>query len=396
MHADLGPVDATLPDLRCGARWEDIHRVRPRAPLTCPGCTGAVRAKRSPKKLRFFAHDVVTPDCPHHGESLAHHLLKAELAGAAREAGWVCALEVAGHGWRADVLSTHPTQGRPLAWEAQLAAITIEDVEERGRRMREDGVGVCWVSDRSLPWLGQAPSIRVERADDGTLMIIDGLARFVSSWCPKRHKCSHLAAVGPCPGHGHWEPVEPLPLVRLAAAIRDDTTRPLRLRSGVHQAWREQDRVVRWTTAAYAALEAEQVAATEVAEAAQAAALAAYRRGLPPAPPPPDVRRRRLHQAGIAQLVAEEAPRQTGEPAVFDPPQARWAWGVPVSIGGRVRAVICPDPTAVPAVLDRLASVVLYVPADKDVDVLAGHAAPGQRIAVVNGQRRDLQLGGGP
>ncbi|MFJ8745814.1 hypothetical protein ACIRL2_41460 [Embleya sp. NPDC127516] len=354
-----------------------------------------MRAKRSPKGLRFFAHDAVTPDCPHNGESLAHHLLKAELAGAAREAGWVCALEVAGNRWRADVLSTHPTEGRALAWEAQLAAITIEDVEERSRRMRADGVEVCWVTDRSPPWLGQAPSVRVERADDGALMVVDGLARFVPSWCPKRHKCSRLAAVGPCPGHGHWEPVEPLPLVRFAAAIRDDATRPLRLRSGVHHAWRERDQAVRWTTAAYAALEAEQVAATEAAEAAHVAALAAYRRNLPPVPPPPEVRRRRLHQAAIAQLVAEEAPRQTGEPAVFDRPHARWAGGVPVSIGGRVRAVICPDPAAVPAVLDRLASVVLYVPADKDVDVLAGHAAPGQRIAVVNGQRRDLRLGRG-
>lgn len=389
VHAGLGLVDATLDDLGCGARWADIHRVQPRAQLTCPGCSGAVGAWRSPKGLRYFRHDAKTPDCPHNGEGLDHHLLKTELAGVAREAGWVCALEVAGNGWRADVLATHPTTGRALAWEAQLAKIGIDDVLKRSRAMRADSVEVCWVSDSDTPWLAQAPSIRVARADDGALRIADGLARFEDRWCPERVE-PYADGVRSCPGHGTWLPVDPLPLVTFAAALLVGTVRPHRLRARIPWEWAEGGRTVRWTTPAYVERESAQIAAT-------AAAKAASRR---------DRKRRfpgsqavRIQQDALAGVVAADIRRRTGREPVFGERSAAWAWGIPVLEGGRVRAVVSPLPDHVPAVVDRLASVVVYVLGCRERDVLAGHAAPGQQINVMNSYLRGQprrSWGGGP
>jgi len=249
VHAQLGPVDATLEDLGGGLRWEDVHRARPRAPLTCAGCSGPVYPKRSPRGLRFFAHETLTPNCPHHGESPEHHLLKTELAGTARQAGWTCALEVAGNGWRADVLARHPTGGRALAWEAQLSGITIEDIEERTRRMRAENVEVCWVTDRAPAWLAQAPSVRVERVDN-VLAVVDGLARFETRWCGDRTEIERESRTT-CPGHGGWRAVDALPLVRFAAAVLADSVHPHWLRTAVPWDWADQGRTLHWTTRAY-------------------------------------------------------------------------------------------------------------------------------------------------
>ena len=81
--------------------------------------------------MRFFAHDADAPNCGLAGESLAHRLLKIELASAIRAAGWHAELEVPGNGWRADVLATSPDGKTRMAWEAQLAASTAEDLGMR-------------------------------------------------------------------------------------------------------------------------------------------------------------------------------------------------------------------------------------------------------------------------
>ncbi len=55
LHAELGPLDATLEDLGGPVAWDQVHRVRPRAPLTCRGCGQGRQAKVSKLGLRFFA-----------------------------------------------------------------------------------------------------------------------------------------------------------------------------------------------------------------------------------------------------------------------------------------------------------------------------------------------------
>src|SRR3546814_5673800 len=73
---------------------------------------------------------------------MAHRLLKLQLASAIRDAGWYAELEVAGEGWRADVLATSPDGTRRMAWEAQLAQITGAELRERTARMEASGVPV--------------------------------------------------------------------------------------------------------------------------------------------------------------------------------------------------------------------------------------------------------------
>lgn len=114
-HAAAGVLDATTNPLGGDATWSAIHRARPRAPLTCRECGHGLHAKLSAKGLRFFAHDAAAPDCSLAGETIAHRLLKLQLASAIRDAGWFADLEVAGEGWRADVLATSPDGSRRMA-----------------------------------------------------------------------------------------------------------------------------------------------------------------------------------------------------------------------------------------------------------------------------------------
>lgn len=56
VHPKRGRLDATVEDLGCGWAREAVHRVRPPAELRCPECGHGLRAKVSPRGLRFFAH----------------------------------------------------------------------------------------------------------------------------------------------------------------------------------------------------------------------------------------------------------------------------------------------------------------------------------------------------
>ncbi|MFD8321867.1 competence protein CoiA family protein [Kitasatospora purpeofusca] len=181
VHAEWGTVFAHLPDLGCGQAWERVWKARPAAPLACPECLHPVHAKVSRGGLRFFAHAPRPPHCEIalQGESEAHHLLKLELVGAAREAGAHAELEVraADGSWRADVLATDPTGTRRTALEAQLSPITDDGITARTERMLADGVTSCWFSDRPRPpWLGTVPSLRLAAADSG-LVVAEGLVK---------------------------------------------------------------------------------------------------------------------------------------------------------------------------------------------------------------------------
>lgn len=95
--------------------WEQIHRARPRVPLTCPECGWALCPKPSPNRLRYFAHDPGAPECSLREETEQHRQLKRDLADCCRQVpGWMAELEQAGpeRAWRADVLATHTTGNR--------------------------------------------------------------------------------------------------------------------------------------------------------------------------------------------------------------------------------------------------------------------------------------------
>ncbi|MGW6602497.1 competence protein CoiA family protein [Streptomyces sp. NPDC055036] len=182
VHAEWGTVFAHLPDLGCGRSWEAVWKTRPPAPLTCDECRHPMYAKTSRSGLRFFAHAPGAPTCALGLESVAHHLLKLELANAARDAGAHAELEAPGPNgaWRADVLATDPAGAWKTALEAQLAPITSVDITARTEKMTADGVTSIWFSDRPRPpWLGTVPSVRLERPE-GTkhLAVAEGLVKF--------------------------------------------------------------------------------------------------------------------------------------------------------------------------------------------------------------------------
>lgn len=195
LHAGWGRLDASLDDLGCGRSWADVHRVKG-LELACPECRGRVFpecrgrvfARLSPHRARHFYHQVRPDDCALANESPEHHLLKLELATAARAAGFRAELEVGNEArtWRADVL-VFDREDRPfMALEAQLSPMTPRDARMRTDRYAADGVAVCWISMEKRPWERGVPSLRVapprNRGDAWTVR--HGMARY--TWAAPR------------------------------------------------------------------------------------------------------------------------------------------------------------------------------------------------------------------
>jgi hypothetical protein len=124
-------------------------------------------AKKSKLGLRYFAHVSDQPRCPSTGETAEHLSLKAQLAQAVRRAGWDVELEAMPRlgdvgGWRADVLATDPTTGQRVAFEAQLASMTVDEGTERTAKYAADDIATLWVTTNSPVWLWQIPGFRVQ------------------------------------------------------------------------------------------------------------------------------------------------------------------------------------------------------------------------------------------
>jgi competence protein CoiA len=88
-------------------------------------------------------------DCELANESPEHHLLKLELATAARAAGFRAELEVGNEArtWRADVL-VFDRQNRPfMALEAQLSPMTPQDARMRAAGSAVGGPGAQQLAD---------------------------------------------------------------------------------------------------------------------------------------------------------------------------------------------------------------------------------------------------------
>ncbi|MGA5207951.1 hypothetical protein [Streptomyces variegatus] len=302
-----------------------------------------MHAKVSNLGLRFFAHASGAPTCTLAEESIAHHLLKLELAQAARAAGWFAELEVSGPDgrWRADVLAS-TAGGRRIALEAQLASITAADIRARTERMSAYGVSACWFSDRSrLPWLGIVPSVRLAQQGDD-LVAVEPMARFVGAyWTPeppiplvefiRRRLTSHLVAHVPRTPQQHVaRPVRTLwahPKCVLAEAkkLRDEEK---------HQraTQEEEIRAERRGWARHEAAVAERTARSDP----DREALARHSGQLP----------------GIDQAIAQVAARYLSHRPVtvgWSVGDSRYACGVPlVSEAGTLLAVFDPLPQSGP------------------------------------------------
>lgn len=148
-------------------------------------------AKVSRNGLRFFAHLRRPESCTMEGESPAHRDLKHRIALMIRDAGFEATVEVTpsvndAGGWRADVLGTAPS-GRRVAFEIQLAGMTIAEGQERTDRYARDQIMTIWVSTKHAIWISALPSARL-RLEPDTITADRGLARLNDrtpySWRP--------------------------------------------------------------------------------------------------------------------------------------------------------------------------------------------------------------------
>ncbi|MGW6684920.1 competence protein CoiA family protein [[Kitasatospora] papulosa] len=202
LHAGLGRLDSTLPDLGHQLDWAQLHKARPRPLLVCPQCKWGLHAKVSRYGVRFFCHDSGRPpSCELSNESWEHHMLKLELAAAIRAAGWFAELEVpaADGSWRADVMASSADGTQRMAWEAQLSPITNDDIQYRTERYRAEGIRVCWVSPHKKPpqWISAVPAVRVRAPEDRgqSWMVDDGLAGFdytAGGWGFREEQLQHF------------------------------------------------------------------------------------------------------------------------------------------------------------------------------------------------------------
>ncbi|MET8420862.1 competence protein CoiA family protein [Streptomyces sp. NPDC079189] len=218
-HETWGTVDSTLEDLGCGRSWDSVHHARPRAPLTCRECQHIMVPVRSPRGLHFFRHAPRAPKCSiAGGESIEHHLLKIELAHAARAAGFHAEYEVAAQdrSWRADVMATSADGTRRVALEAQLSPISPESVQARTAQYERDDVAVCWFGVTPRRWVGTAPSLLLNCSDGDRpeWTVSAGIAR--------------MSKPDPKSSFHQWLPVEDVNLVDAVAWILNGKMQPHR------------------------------------------------------------------------------------------------------------------------------------------------------------------------
>jgi competence CoiA-like predicted nuclease len=146
------------------SEWQRVYRVRPRPLLTCPECLSRVHAKVSRRGLRFFAHDQAQRGCSLGGETQEHLHLKRLLAQIIRSnPNWSVVIEAGPMegdtgGWRADVLATG-VEGRRMAFEVQLAAMTVADGIERAGVYERDRVEQVWLTPSNPSWALNIPTL---------------------------------------------------------------------------------------------------------------------------------------------------------------------------------------------------------------------------------------------
>ena len=177
----LGPdgvIDATtcLPE-----QWAGIHRIGSRSDLRCRTCAAPMTAKISVRGLRFFAHLPEASPCAGRGETAEHRRLKVVLAEAIKAAGWISEVEAQPvpsdtGGWRADVMAIRPDGARRIAFEVQVAGMTVLEGKVRTDRYAIDGIETIWVTTKHAPWLHKLPSMRLVSEDQAGWTVDRGMA----------------------------------------------------------------------------------------------------------------------------------------------------------------------------------------------------------------------------
>jgi competence protein CoiA len=128
-----------------------------------------MHAMVSRKGLRFFAHDVRPEACSSQGEGPEHRDLKRRVADAIRAAGGQALIEALPlpsdrGGWRADVLAVG-LDGRRVAFEVQLAVMSVDEGASRTKRYAADRIATVWITTKHAHWMSCLPPMRLLSPD---------------------------------------------------------------------------------------------------------------------------------------------------------------------------------------------------------------------------------------
>jgi hypothetical protein len=156
--------------------------------IVLPCCGNGAYQRVSALGTKHFVHKKLG-GCTSGGETSQHLWAKAEILAACLEAGWEARPEVAGDGWRADVMSEH---GRArIAFEVQWSKQDDEISLARQERYRESGVRGCWFVRTPPPVTGrkELPVFRV-REDENEVIVVE----HAGATYPLRTFVTHLLA----------------------------------------------------------------------------------------------------------------------------------------------------------------------------------------------------------
>ena len=154
----------------------EIRSLYPKKSLSCPFCESLMFPREQRGSIvHFYHYRQCTSQIQHHPESREHFAGKQLLADVLRKETEGLNVEIlveypipkAGlHGRIADVAAIFPT-GYVLIYECQLAAITIENLEQRTLDYFEEGCDVVW-------FFGKSADVRINH-----------------EWAKSRLYCSH-------------------------------------------------------------------------------------------------------------------------------------------------------------------------------------------------------------
>ena len=109
-------------------------------------CCGSRAIPKKGSRKPHFAHYRRPADCVHKDKSPEHEEAKYIIALACEEAGYEVDTEVAGPGYKADVLAIKDEER--VAFEVQLTYQTFEVICERMQKFKADGVKDVWLLSR--------------------------------------------------------------------------------------------------------------------------------------------------------------------------------------------------------------------------------------------------------
>lgn len=204
-----------------------------------PPLDGAVDGRRRP--AGHFAH-IGGRACAYaeasDAESPEHRALKRYVAGAIASCdGWKAAVEVAGKGWRADVLAEsgfdlnavtgrHPEAKREVVFEVQHTPEAAARTGERTERYLRAGCEVVWLFDYpTATQIGRHAAVVVDRKAEDAFEVTrgiwvpglparDDLAEFVQSVLLRRIRFEAVPAARPGVPRKAWVRVRDIPELR--------------------------------------------------------------------------------------------------------------------------------------------------------------------------------------